>query len=55
MNASAFKMLLGIGQIIIAVIAPYAAGMPFSIGTLVLNLLGVLTGSHAITSAVQSK
>ena len=54
MNATAFKAMLGVLQIIAGVIGPYAAGMSFNMQTLFLNVIAALAGGHALTSAMRT-
>ena len=55
MTTAGFKMMLGMMNMIAMVIGPYAAGMPFSMQTLLFNIVGVLSGGHAVTSGMTQK
>ncbi len=55
MNADTFKIISGVLNMLVSIVMPYASGMPFSMGTLLINVMGALTGSHAIVSGMTKK
>ncbi len=55
MNADTFKVVSGVLNMLVGIVGPYAAGMPFSMSTLFMNLMSAFTGGHAVVSGMTKK